>query len=180
MKIFTDLVFVFIMYSLCSMALAACGPVYVCSLARRGSSSQKYCEAFHRTFPVPLSLPVLHFFYSFTNIIALDSCDYLVFCFSSTVTSNDRELFLKSCAKCPKHLIVYLCFLSNINSIIFQEPEKAVVCEYWFNSGSTVGLESPLTMCIQTDCARRKGRRRGRGGAPNRKTSGQGEPTTGS
>ena len=119
MKIFTDLVFVFIMYSLCSMALAACGPVYVCSLARRGSSSQKYCEAFHRTFPVPLSLPVLHFFYSFTNIIVLDSCDYLVFCFSSTVTSNDRELFLKSYEKCPKHLIVYLCFLGNINSIIF-------------------------------------------------------------
>ena len=82
--------------------------------------------------------------------------------------------------KVPKHLIVYLCFLSNINSIIFQEPEKAVVCEYWFNSGSTVGLESPLTMCIQTDCARRKGRRGGRGGTPNRKTSGQGEPTTGS
>ena len=103
-KIFTDLVFVFIMYSLCSMALAACGPVYVCSLARRGSSSQKYCEAFHRTFPVPLSLPVLHFFYSFTNIIVLDSCDYLVFCLSSTVTSNDREVFLKSCAKCPSTL----------------------------------------------------------------------------
>ena len=126
MKIFTDLVFVFIMYSLCSMALAACGPVYVCSLARRGSSSQKYCEAFHRTFPVPLSLPVLHFFYSFTNIIVLDSCDYLVFCLSSTITSNDREEVAQS-AQAP---LVYLCFLSNINSIIFQEPPKAVVCEY--------------------------------------------------
>ena len=52
--------------------------------------------------------------------------------------------------------------LSNTKSVLFQESQKALVCEYWFNSGSNVGL-SPLTMCIQTHT-----------GGPNGKTSRQG------